>query len=72
MPPPGFDHLSLEEVIEFFEDLIEQEEQRYAKKRRRGVLGVRTCEPPRSSRARSHSKRPPVARLVTLIYTYMW
>lgn len=37
MPPPGFDHLRLEQVIAFFEGLLTQEERRYAKKRRRRV-----------------------------------
>ena len=44
MPPPGFEHLPLEEVKAFFEDLIEQEEKRYAKKRRFPVLGMAYCE----------------------------
>jgi len=45
MPPPGFDHLPLEQVIAFFEHLIAKEEKRYAKKRRgRAVLGIEYCE----------------------------
>ena len=44
MPPPGFDHLPLSDVIEFFEALIALEEERYAKKRRREVLGIEVCE----------------------------
>jgi len=44
MPPPGFEHLPLELVIAFFEDLIAQEEKRYAKKRVGPVLGIEYCE----------------------------
>jgi len=44
MPPPGFKHLPLEDVIAFFEDLIAREEKRYAKKRCRAVLGIEVCE----------------------------
>jgi hypothetical protein len=45
MPPPGFDHLPLEDVIAFFEDLIEQEERRYARLRKgRPVIGIAVCE----------------------------
>lgn len=44
MPPPGFEHLPLDKVIDFFEDLIAQEEKRYAKKRTRPVLGIEYCE----------------------------
>ncbi|HSN84063.1 MAG TPA: hypothetical protein VLS88_15895 [Polyangiales bacterium] len=44
MPPPGFEHLPLDDVIEFFEALIAREEKRYAKKRRREVLGIEVCE----------------------------
>jgi len=44
MPPPGFDHLPLEDVIAFFEDLIAKEEKRYAKKRTGPVLGIEYCE----------------------------
>ena len=44
MPPPGFEHLPLEDVIEFFEALIAREEKRYAKKRQREVLGIEVCE----------------------------
>lgn len=44
MPPPGFDHLPLEEVIAFFEALIAREEERYAKERTRPVLGIAACE----------------------------
>jgi len=44
MPPPGFDHLPLEQVIAFFEDLIAREEKRYAQKRVGPVLGIEYCE----------------------------
>lgn len=45
MPPPGFDHLPLKQVIAFFEDLIAKEERRYARKRKgRPVLGIEICE----------------------------
>ena len=45
MPPPGFEHLPLEEVIAFFEDLIAKEEKRHARRRRgRPVLGIEMCE----------------------------
>lgn len=45
MPPPGFDHLPLKEVIAYFNHLIGLEERRYAKKRKRAsVLGIAYCE----------------------------
>ena len=44
MPPPGFEHIPLEQVIAFFEDLIAAEERRCARKRRRPVLGIAYCE----------------------------
>jgi putative transposase len=44
MPPPGFEHLPLEDVIAFFEALIAREEKRYAKKRRGPVIGIEVCE----------------------------
>ena len=41
MPPPGFEHLELQEAIDFFENLIAEKELEY-KKRRKGapVLGI--------------------------------
>jgi len=44
MPPPGFDHLPLDQVIAYFESLIAREEERYRKKRKRKVLGIDYCE----------------------------
>lgn len=44
MPPPGFDHLPLAQVIAFFEDLIAREEKRIAKERRGPVQGIDVCE----------------------------
>lgn len=44
MPPPGFEHLPLKQVVAFFEHLIAQEEKRYARKRVRPVLGIKYCE----------------------------
>lgn len=44
MPPPGFDHLPLDQVIAFFEDLIAKEEKRYADERGGPVLGIDYCE----------------------------
>jgi REP element-mobilizing transposase RayT len=44
MPPPGFQHLLLDEVIAFFNDLIARKERRYARKRKRSVLGIEVCE----------------------------
>ncbi len=44
MPPPGFRHLPLDEVIAFFEDLIAAEEDRLANERTKPVLGIEYCE----------------------------
>lgn len=44
MPPPGFEHLPLEEVIAFFEHQIRRAEKRYAKNRKGQVQGIAYCE----------------------------
>ncbi len=44
MPPPGFEHLPLAEVIAFFEHLIAKAEERYARNRKVPVLGIKACE----------------------------
>ena len=46
MPPPGFDHLPLEEVVAYFEKRIEAEEERYMiarRKKNKKVLGMEKC-----------------------------
>ena len=44
MPPPGFDHLPLKQVIAFFEDLIAEREKEYKKNRTGTVEGIASCE----------------------------
>jgi len=41
MPPPGYEHMTLEEVIAHFEELLGEAEDRIAKQRRRKFRGVR-------------------------------
>lgn len=40
MPPPGFEHLPINQVIDFFERRIAEEEERYRKKRKFEPLGI--------------------------------
>ena len=44
MPPPGFEHMPLQEVIDFFEEMIDHEERRIARRRKGPVLGIAVCE----------------------------
>lgn len=43
-PPPGFEHLPLEDVIAFFEDLIRKEEDRLRSLREGPPMGIEACE----------------------------
>lgn len=44
LPPPGLDHLPLDQAIGFAESLIERQEDRLASKRKIPVLGIEYCE----------------------------
>ena len=56
MPPPGFEHLTLEEVIEYFEQRLREEEDKIARRRRykfRGAQWVKRQNPFDSPRTKA-------------------